>query len=74
MARVIPWSRRLWPLAPGQFWSLTMDLSLLLALVSSVGMLVHAYRGLPCLYCAFPLVLGLTVFIWAFLGSRKNLR
>ncbi len=74
IGRVIPWPRRLWPVVPKRFWSLAMALSLLLTAVSAIGMLVHAHRGLSCLYCSYPLLLGLTIYLWAFLGSRKNFR
>ncbi len=74
VSRVIPWPRRLWPVAPRQFWSLTMNLSLVVAFVAAIGMLVHAHRGLSCLYCVYPLLMALTDFVWAFLGSRKRLR
>lgn len=74
LARAIPWPRWLWPLAPQQFWSLVMALSLLLAFVSAVGILFHASHGLPCLYCGYSLMLALTLYVWAFLGSRKSLR
>lgn len=74
VARAVPRPLRLWPVAPEKFWKLTMALSLLLAVVAKIGFIVHAHLGLPCLYCVYPFVLGVVVFLWALLGSRKGLR
>lgn len=74
VARVIPWPRQHWPVAPQQFWKMMMVLSLLLAILSATGFVFHVHRGLPCLYCVYPFVLSLVMFIWVDLGSRKNLR
>ena len=74
VARVIPWPRQLWPVAPQQFWKATMLLSLLLGIVSATGIVVHAQRGLSCLYYVYPFALSLVVFFWADLSSRKSLR
>ncbi len=72
-ARLIPWPRQLWPVSPRQFWKVTMRLSLLLAAVAAIGIVVHAHRGLPCLYCGYPFVLSLPIYFWAYLGSEKCL-
>jgi len=74
VARAIPWPRQLWPVAPQQFWKATMLLSLLVAIMTVIGIVVHVQRGLPFLYLIYPFALSLVVFCWAELGSRKSLR
>lgn len=74
VAKVVPWPRQLWPVAPRQFWKATMLLAMLLGIGSTVGIYVHIQRGLSCLYCIYPFALSLVVFLWADLGSRKNIR
>ncbi len=74
VARAIPWPRQLWPVVPQQFWKVTIQLSLLMAIMAAIGILVQVHRGLSCLYCGYPLILALTLFLWAYLGSRKRLR
>ncbi|APG28793.1 hypothetical protein A7E78_13730 [Syntrophotalea acetylenivorans] len=74
VAKVIPWPRKLWPVAPRQFWKATMLLSILLGVVSAVGIYINIQRGLSCLYYIYPFALSVIVFLWADLGSRKNLR
>lgn len=74
IAKLVPWPRQLWPVAPQQFWKMMMVLSLLLAILSATGFLVHVHRGLPCLYCFYPFALSLVMFFWVDLGSRKSLR
>lgn len=51
-----------------------MLLSILLGIVSAVGIYINIQRGLPCLYYIYPFALSVVVFLWADLGSRKNLR
>lgn len=74
VARLIPWSRKLWSMAPQQFWKVTILLSLLVAIATMTGIVVHIRRGLPFLYLIYLFALSLVIFFWADLGSRKNLR
>ncbi len=74
IAKVIPWPRKLWPVAPQTFWKTMMALSLFLATLSAAGIYVCAQSGISCLYLIYPFALSLVVFCWADLGSRKNLR
>jgi hypothetical protein len=70
VARIVPWPRQLWPVVPQQFWKATMMLSLLVALVAAIGIVLHPRIGLPCLFWGYPFALGLTVYMWAYLGSE----
>lgn len=74
VARVVPWPRQHWPVKPQQFWKAIMLVSLLFAILSAVGTLVNVFRGLSCLYFGYLLLLTLSVFFWAYLGSRQSLR
>lgn len=68
VARWIPWPRRWRPASPLKFWKAIMGSSLVLALVATIGIVVHADSGLPCLYCGSLFALSLPVFFWAYLG------
>ncbi len=74
VARWIPWPRQWRPTSPLKFWKAMIVSSLVLAVVAAIGIVVHAHRGLPCLYCGYPFVLSLPVYFWAYLGSQKCLR
>lgn len=74
VAKVIPWPRRLWPIAPQQFWKVAMLGSLFLALFFASAMLACDKLGFTSLDCAYPLLMALSAFVWAYVGSRKSLR